>query len=152
MKRSAAILLCGLMLQGGCSDDAQVQTSLAQLEARVQALETRPQLDFVLTDFQTSINEKMFAPLLHASATLQAEGERMPQTFYVDVMMRVKVPHLQHDAVERQIFPVVNGQALLRMHQSLPQHGLKPEQVEVTLRPMTWYRSQVISDDMISYQ
>lgn len=155
-----ALLLCAQLVLSACSNEQAeslqatqlaLGEQLLQMEERLQVLETRPQLDFTLTETQTSISEKMFAPLVLASARISAQGERMPPTFYVDVMLKVKVPHIQYEAVERQIFPVVEGQGRLQMQQRLPQHGLKPDQIEVTLRPMTWYRGQTISDDRISY-
>ena len=131
---------------------AELSEQVALMDARLQALETRPRLDFTLSENHTDINEKMFDPLVVASAELSVKGDSMPPTFYVDVMLKVEVPELKYEAIERQIFPVMDGKGKLQMQQRLPQHGLKPEQIQVTLKPMTWYRGQVISDEMVTYQ
>lgn len=155
---AVAVILA--LASSGCKDDrvdsiltqqSEQQQRLAQMETRLQALERRPRLDFKLTQNQFTINEKMFTPVLVASSLLRVKGDNMPPTFYVDVMLKIEVPHLQYESIDRQIFPVVEGKSKLQMQQKLPQHGLKPEQIHVTLKPMTWYRGQIISDDMVNY-
>lgn len=131
---------------------AQQQSVVEAMEARLQALEKRPRLDFTLINTETSINEKMFTPMVEASARLSVKGDNMPPTFYVDVMLKVEVPDIEYESIERQIFPVVDGKSKLLMQQNLPQHGLKPDQIHVTLKPMTWYRGQIINDDMVNYR
>lgn len=161
IRSKTTLMFVALVLLSACQNDkvdsieasqAALGEQVARMEARLLALEIRPRLDFTLTETQTSINEKMFSPLLVASSQLNVDGDRMPPTFYVDVMLKVEVPHIQYEAVERQIFPVVDGKGRLQMQQRLPQHGLKPEQIQVTLKPMTWYRGQIIDDDMVNYQ
>lgn len=155
------MVVCLAMLlpacQGGKVDaiqasQAELSEQVALIDARLQTLEKRPRLDFTLIDTHTAINEKMFEPQLESSAQLSVKGDNVPPTFYVDVMLKVEVPDIQYVGVERQIFPVVDGKGKLQMLQRLPQHGLKPEQIQVTLKPMTWYRGQIISDDMVRYQ
>ncbi len=169
MNRSSRQIAVGIigaaMLVSGCRDDrfdkviadqtqqqAIVSDQLSQLESRLLSLEKRPRLDFTLINLETSINEKMFTPLVEAGARLSVKGDNMPPTFYVDVMLKVEVPDIKYESIERQIFPVVDGKGKLLMQQNLPQHGLKPEQVQVTLKPMTWYRGQIINDDMVNYR
>lgn len=157
---SAATVMLALV-SAGCKDDridrilvqqSEQQQRFEQIEERLQALERRPRLDFKLTENQFSINEKMFTPVLVASSQLQVSGDNIPPTFYVDVMLKIEIPHLGYESIDRQIFPVVEGRSRLQMQQKLPQHGLKPEQMRVTLKPMTWYRGQIISDDMVNYE
>lgn len=161
IRSKTTLMFVALVMLSACRNDkvdsieasqAALGEHVSRMEARLQALEVRPRLDFTLTDTQTTINEKMFSPQLVATSQLNVVGDRMPPTFYVDVMLKVAVPHIQYEAVERQIFPVVDGKGRLQMQQRLPQHGLKPEQIQVTLKPMTWYRGQIISDDMVNYQ
>lgn len=156
----AAMVMLALA-SAGCKDDrvdsilaqqSEQQQRFEQIEGRLQALERRPRLDFKLAENQFSINEKMFTPVLVASSQLQVSGDNMPPTFYVDVMLKIEIPHLEYESIDRQIFPVVEGKSRLQMQQKLPQHGLKPEQIHVTLKPMTWYRGQIISDDMVNYE
>ena len=163
---TATAALVGLSLfLSACKDDrvegiiatqADQQKTLeaftAQMDSRLQALEKRPRLDFTLLNVKTTINEKMFSPMVESSAHLSVSGDNMPPTFYVDVMLKVEIPDIQYESVERQIFPVVEGKSKVEMQQSLPQHGLKPEQIHVTLKPMTWYRGQIINDDMVNYR
>ena len=158
--RCAAVVVLAFA-STGCKDDrvdsiltlqSEHQQQLEQIEGRLQALERRPRLDFKLTQNQFSINEKMFTPVLVASSQLRVKGDNMPPTFYVDVMLKIEIPHLEYESIDRQIFPVVEGKSRLQMQQKLPQHGLKPEQIHVTLKPMTWYRGQIINDDMVNYE
>lgn len=154
-------LFCAAALLTACRSDAldqvqvrqdEQQQQIGHLEARLQMLETRPQLTFTLTENEIRIREKMLDPVVVASAQLAVSGDKMPSSFYVDVMLKVAVPTLQYEAVERQIFPVLEGRSALQMRQRLPQHGLKPEQVNVTLKPMAWYRGQAIDDERVVYQ
>ena len=130
----------------------QQQKALADIETRLQALERKPKLTFTLKNKRVAINEKMFTPLLTADTDLIVKGDNMPPNFYVDVMLKVDVPGIPYQAVQRQIFPVVNGRSHLQMQQTLPQHDLKRGEIKVTLQPMTWYRGQIINEDMVRYE
>lgn len=163
----ALVTVCLMSVLPACKDNAQEQAQAAQaiqsaqvrlaeqveqLDARLQTLETRPQLDFLLSHVEARIKEKMFDPILVATAELKATGDSMPRTFYVDVMLKVEAPDIQYEAIERQIFPVHEGKSLLKIQQRLPQHGMVLDKIQVTLKPVTWYRGQVISDERITYQ
>ena len=154
---SGCALAVSLGALPGCRvglDDLQpsLQATLQQMEARIGALESAPQLGFAVHDTHISIEEKTFTPLLIARASLDVQGDPLPPAFYVDVLLTVRIDGVEYEAAERQIFPVINGKCQLEMQHSLPQHGLKNEEVQVSLRPMTWYSGQAISDTMVIYQ
>jgi hypothetical protein len=153
----ACLLAASLGALQGCRvgiEDLQppLQEKLDRMESRLLALEIKPRLDFSVRNEQILIEEKTFTPLLVAQAELDVQGDNLPPAFYVDVMLSVTVDGIAYEAAERQVFPVLNGKCQVAMQHSLPQHGLTREQMKVTLRPMTWYRGQVISDEMVTYQ
>ena len=136
----------------GCrgEDEEQLQARLMQMESRLQVLEAGPPLEFALHQVRYELEEKTFTPLLVAEASLEARGDGLPAAFYVDMMLSVTVNDIQYTAVERQIFPVVDGKCEVTIQHALPQHGLTPGQMQISLRPMTWYEGRVIDSDRLS--
>lgn len=122
------------------------------LTARLDAIEAQPELHFVISEFDMAIEEKMFQPMLKASALLTAQAEDIPDTFYVDVLLQIDVNSEQFQSVTRQVFPVIEGRSKIELRNRLPVHGLNQDQINVTLRPMNWYGSQKISSQQITFQ
>lgn len=144
-----------LLLLPGCRtgfDDLEppLQVRLEQVDARLAALEQKPQLDFVLQPPRLRVEDKSFTPLLVAETELRVEGAVVPPTFYVDVLLSVTVDG--QEIQERQIFPVVDGQSRLTLQAALIRHGLQPDQLQATLRPVAWYQGQVIGDERVFYR
>ena len=130
-------------------EQQQVQLSLEQ---RLHALEQVPDLDFVISRQDISIEEQMFQPLLRSSARLLAMGDDVPQTFYVDMLLQVDVPSEDFSAVNRQVFPVFDGKSQIELMQPLPIHGLSEKDIKITLRPMNWYGSNRIEPEKVTYR
>lgn len=128
------------------------QASLADIDQRLSLLENTPQYSFVISDVKNHINEQMFQPLLTTTALLQIKGEGAPASLYVDMVMHVRSEKDNIDITVRQIYPVVDGKSPLEMHQPLPVHGLKLENLNITLKPMNWYQGEAISTDQIEYR
>lgn len=158
--REAGVALLGLVL-AGCGAERLEEVSgaveqqrlvVAALEARLQALESVPELSFILSEYHVQLEEQMFQPLLKSSARLQATGDSVPHTFYVDMLLQVEVPSEGFVAVNRQVFPVFEGKSRVELTQVLPIHGLGKEDIKVTLRPMNWYGSQRIPEARVTYQ
>lgn len=130
----------------------QQQLALAALDARLQALETVPKLQFDIADYQLNLEEQMFQPILKTSARLMASGDTVPHTFYVDMLLQVEVPSEGFVSMNRQVFPVFEGKSRIELMQPLPVHGLSMDQIKVTLRPMNWYGSHRIAEDKVTYR
>ena len=130
-------------------EQQQVQQSLEQ---RLQVLEQIPELDFVISRQDVTIEEQMFQPLLRSSARLLAMGDDVPQTFYVDMLLQVDVPSEDFSAVNRQVFPVFDGKSQIELMQPLPIHGLSEKDIKITLRPMNWYGSNRIEPEKVTYR
>ena len=161
VRRGIAGLLT-LLLAGcgaGAEDVAELQAKLIQqgqvqqqLEQRLQALEQVPELSFVISRQDVTIEEQMFQPLLRSSARLLAMGDAVPQTFYVDMLLQVEVPSENFSAVNRQVFPVFDGKSQIELMQPLPIHGLSEKDLKITLRPMNWYGSNRIEPEKVTYR
>lgn len=157
-----AMVLCLMTMMSACDDGAQInelkqqqqqfQTHLEQLTQRIGRLDGNRAVQFRMDGLTVQLTEQMFQPVVVASATLHAEGERLPDTLYVDVMLLVEVEQEKHQGISRQVYPLSREGSLISLRQPLPAHGLKPEQVKVSLRPMNWYTAQVIEPQQISYQ
>ncbi|MEE2729332.1 MAG: hypothetical protein VYA55_00855 [Pseudomonadota bacterium] len=150
-------------LLSGCGADkaelAGLKTQLAALEQtqqqmleRLQLLEQVPELSFVISRQDITIEEQMFQPLLKCSGRLLAMGDEVPQTFYVDMLLQVEVPAEEFSAVIRQVFPVFDGKSQIELVQPLPVHGLKENDLKITLRPMNWYGSNRIEPSQVTYR
>ncbi len=140
-------------LQNSFDDLKQSQTEqLAQLDKRLQALEQNDELEFVIYSLNHSINDQLFQPLLTSQARLRIEGDQVPETLYLDVALEVKSEKDNISLAARQVFPVVNGRSKLEFRQPLPAHGLKVENLEITLKPLNWYQGEVIAEKQIQYQ
>jgi len=152
------------LLLAGCGGDssprldaltqqmAQQQQVQEALEARLQSMEQVPQLEFVISRHKLTIEEQMFQPLLKSSAQLQAKGDDVPYTFYVDMLLQVEVPEEDFVAMSRQVFPVFEGKSQIELMQPLPVHGLQKKDIKITLRPMNWYGSQRIEPARVTYR
>ncbi len=150
------------LLLTGCGADSEVATLQSQLvnqrqvqqslEERLQALEQVPELGFIISRHDLTIDEQMFQPLLKSTASLHATGDDVPHTFYVDMLLQVEVPAEDFSAVSRQVFPVFEGKSQIELMQPLPVHGLTERDIKVTLRPMNWYGSNRIDPERVSYR
>ena len=158
-------MMAGLLtlVLAGCGADAgevaelktrliQQEQAQLQLEQRLHALEQVPELSFVISRQDVTIEEQMFQPLLRSSARLLAMGEEVPQTFYVDMLLQVEVPSEDFSAINRQVFPVFDGKSQIELMQPLPIHGLSEKDIKITLRPMNWYGSNRIEPEKVTYR
>lgn len=155
--RGAGWLLAITMSVTGCGGEGsarldELSEQLAVQQQRLQALEQVPKLEFVISRQTLTLEEQMFQPRLKSTAQLEARGENVPYTFYVDMLLKVEVPGEKFVAMNRQVFPVFEGKSQIELMQPLPVHGLKAEDIIVTLRPMNWYGSQRIEPERVIYQ
>lgn len=160
IRRQTTAVLTTLLLVGcGNNQQPQVESALVELaerqntlEQRMLALEEVPRLSFVISNQDIRIDEQMFQPQLTSRAHLRVLGDTVPHTFYVDMMLQLEVPGEDFVFVNRQVFPVFEGQAKIELVQPLPAHGLEKSDIVVTMRPMNWYGSHRIADDQLSYR
>ncbi len=161
MRYMGSMILCLLLV--GCNSDniremertlelmqTQHEQELEALHRRLDALAQEPKLSFELSEHDFRVEEQMFRPFVAASVVMDVKGEHVPKMMYVDVMLRVNVPEEQFQGVARQLFPVLDGHANIEFQHPLPIHGLRPQQVDVNMVPVSWYRSMPIYETSIS--
>ena len=121
-----------------------------QVVQRLQAQHQVPEYRFILFNVSDQIQEKTFQPILISRAELNVEGgETAPAPLYLDVELKVELPENGPVLTSRQIFYVNEGQTKVHMEHILPEHGLKLEELSVSLTPLNWYRGERISTDQV---
>ena len=97
--------------------------TIVALQDRISLLEGNRSMTFVVSDLKININDQMFQPSLSASATLNAQGDHLPETLYVDMMLVVEVEQEHFKSTNRQIFPINSAGGDVMLRQPLPVHS-----------------------------
>lgn len=157
--------LAFLVLLPGCKDarvdglEQQVQALQQQLAQQEQAIsdlqrahsETTGLLEhlalgenlkFRVQDTRFDVVVKAFEPLVTGTATLNILGDNIPDLIFVEWSLQVVLDDKALEPIS-YIQRVEKGKTILRFAQGLPRHNLKPEDIELKLKPTGWYLAHI---------
>jgi len=119
-----------------------IQDELKHLRQQVTTLtrrfDTRVDLEFVITDMEFDVREKMYDPAVSGFFVVEVKGQDMPDVLYVELLI-VMVSDGQRVLEENFIQRIYSGKERVEFTLPLEGHDIKKEQLDMRVEPLSWY-------------
>lgn len=132
------------LLKRELAEQRQNANALAERVANIEIISIP---SFIVRDIAIDITERMFNPVINGSFLMEVKGESLPEVIFLELEITTKAKGKEHEYSQNVIHRFMPGNSKenhVEFVHPLLIHKLKSNDVELTVRPLTWYQGHQV--------
>ncbi|MBV1922077.1 MAG: hypothetical protein KUG73_15470 [Pseudomonadales bacterium] len=126
---------------------AEQRQAVNALSERVANIEGISPPSFLVSDITIDITERMFNPVINGGFLMEVKGSFLPEVVFLELEITTKAKGNEHEYSQNMIHRFMPGNSKenhVEFVHPLQLHKVKSSDVELTVRPLTWYQGHQV--------
>ncbi len=132
------------LLKRELAEQRQTTNALAERVANIEDISTP---SFIVSNIVIDITERMFNPVINGSFLMEVKGKSLPEVVFLELEITTKAKGNEHEYSQNVIHRLIPGNSKenhVEFVHPLLIHKVKNKDVELKVRPMTWYQGHQV--------